>query len=192
MSVWTATPIARPPELRLDDLLGEHDVAVVVAALAAVLLGVGEAEEAELAHAREDPVGEGLLSSHSSACGASSFSTKRRIDSRSWSCSSVKMKCFLLALKSGFRTRLGRWPCGDPSARKVGSPTPYFQCFPRRTTQMRRASAAVAADGARRADPPIVARDDHGPVPGRVAPRLSTALIAAGGRRASRGPRPRG
>ena len=43
-------------------LLGEHERAVVVAALAAVLLGVGEAEEAELAHALEDPVRErGLL-----------------------------------------------------------------------------------------------------------------------------------
>ena len=36
-------------------LLGEHEVAVVVAALAAVLLGIGEAEEAELAHARGRP-----------------------------------------------------------------------------------------------------------------------------------------
>ena len=34
---------------------------VVVAALAAVLLGLGEAEEAELAHPREDPVGERRL-----------------------------------------------------------------------------------------------------------------------------------
>ncbi len=43
-------------------LLGEHEVGVVVAALAAVLLGVGEAEEAQLAHAPEDRVGErGLL-----------------------------------------------------------------------------------------------------------------------------------
>ena len=42
-------------------LLGEHERAVVVAALAAVLLGVGEAEEAELAHALEDPVRERRL-----------------------------------------------------------------------------------------------------------------------------------
>ena len=42
-------------------LLGEHERAVVVAALAAVLLGVGEAEEAQLAHALEDPVREGGL-----------------------------------------------------------------------------------------------------------------------------------
>ena len=61
MSVWTATPIARPPELRVDDLLGEHERRVVVAALAAVLLGLVEAEEAELAHAAEDRVGEGRL-----------------------------------------------------------------------------------------------------------------------------------
>ena len=45
----------------MTDLLGEHEVGVVVAALAAVLLGVGEAEEAELTHAPEDPVREGRL-----------------------------------------------------------------------------------------------------------------------------------
>ena len=37
-----------------------------------------------------------VVSSHSSACGASSFVTNARIDSRSWSCSSVKMKCLRL------------------------------------------------------------------------------------------------
>jgi hypothetical protein len=42
-------------------LLGEHEVAVVVAALAAVFLGVGEAQEAELAHAREHRVRERRL-----------------------------------------------------------------------------------------------------------------------------------
>jgi hypothetical protein len=42
-------------------LLGEDDVAEVVAALPAVLLGVGESEEAELAHAAEDPVRERRL-----------------------------------------------------------------------------------------------------------------------------------
>src|SRR5919202_2546925 len=57
MSVWTATPMASPP-----DLVAEHEAREVVAALAAVLLGVGETEEAELAHPREDPVRErGLL-----------------------------------------------------------------------------------------------------------------------------------
>ena len=61
MSVCTATPIARPPELRVRDLLGEHERRVVVAALAAVVLGLVEAEEAELAHAPEDRVGEGRL-----------------------------------------------------------------------------------------------------------------------------------
>src|SRR5215211_1601397 len=44
-----------------------------------------------------------VVSSHSSACGASSFVTKARIDSRSWSCSSVKMKCLRPAAWSGFR-----------------------------------------------------------------------------------------
>jgi hypothetical protein len=42
-------------------LLGQHEVRVVVAALAAVLLGIREAEEAELAHPREDGVREGGL-----------------------------------------------------------------------------------------------------------------------------------
>ena len=38
-----------------------------------------------------------VVSSHSSACGASSLTAKSRIDSRSCSCSSVKMKCLRLA-----------------------------------------------------------------------------------------------
>ena len=45
-----------------------------------------------------------VVSSHSSACGASSLTAKLRIDSRSASCSSVKMKCLRLAAKSGLRT----------------------------------------------------------------------------------------
>jgi hypothetical protein len=47
--------------LRVHDLLGQHEVGVVVAALAAVLLGVGEPEEAQLAHAPEHRVGERRL-----------------------------------------------------------------------------------------------------------------------------------
>ena len=45
-----------------------------------------------------------VVSSHSSACGASSFLAKARMDSRSWSCSSVKMKCLRLVSKSGLST----------------------------------------------------------------------------------------
>ena len=45
-----------------------------------------------------------VVSSHSSACGASSLVTKARIDSRSWSCSSVKMKCLRWEAWSGLRT----------------------------------------------------------------------------------------
>ena len=45
-----------------------------------------------------------VVSSHSSAWGASSLVAKLRIDSRSCSCSSVKMKCLRFAPKSGFRT----------------------------------------------------------------------------------------
>src|SRR4051794_31459684 len=44
-----------------------------------------------------------VVSSHSSACGASSFSAKLRIDSRSASCSSLKMKWRFLDPNSGFR-----------------------------------------------------------------------------------------
>ena len=45
-----------------------------------------------------------MVSSHSSACGASSLIAKLRIDSRSASCSSVKMKCLRWLLKSGLTT----------------------------------------------------------------------------------------
>src|SRR6266705_1577073 len=50
-----------PARVRVPDLLAQHEAGVVVAALAAVLLGIGQAEEAELAHALEDPVGERRL-----------------------------------------------------------------------------------------------------------------------------------
>ena len=45
-----------------------------------------------------------VVSSHSSACGASSLVTNARIDSRSCSCSSLKMKCLRREPKSGLRT----------------------------------------------------------------------------------------
>ncbi len=45
-----------------------------------------------------------VFSSHSSACGASSFSTNEPIDSRSRSWSSLKMKCLRVEPKSGLRT----------------------------------------------------------------------------------------
>src|ERR687896_2700412 len=45
-----------------------------------------------------------VVSSHSSACGASSFTTNERIDSRSCSCSSVKMKCRRAPAWSGLST----------------------------------------------------------------------------------------
>src|SRR4051794_18209879 len=45
-----------------------------------------------------------VVSSHSSACGASSLVAKLRIDSRSCSCSSLKMKCRRFDPKSGLRT----------------------------------------------------------------------------------------
>ena len=61
MSVWTAIAHPQASALGVHHLLGEHEVAEVVAALAAVLLGVGEAEQPELAHAREHGVGERRL-----------------------------------------------------------------------------------------------------------------------------------
>jgi hypothetical protein len=50
-----------PARVRVDHLLGQHEVAVVVPALAAVLLGEREPEQPELAHAPEDRVGERRL-----------------------------------------------------------------------------------------------------------------------------------
>ena len=77
MSVWTATPIARPPRARVHDLLGEHERRVVVAALAAVLLGLVEAEEARARPSARKTQSGNVVSSHSSACGASSFVHER-------------------------------------------------------------------------------------------------------------------
>ena len=51
----------QPAAVGVDELLGEHERGVVVAALAAVLLGLVEPEEAELAHPLEHPVGERRL-----------------------------------------------------------------------------------------------------------------------------------
>ena len=61
MSVWTAIPIAEPAAVGVHQLLGQHQRAVVVAALAAVRLGLVETQEPELAHPLEHPVGERVL-----------------------------------------------------------------------------------------------------------------------------------
>src|SRR3954466_5350802 len=71
-----------------------------------------------------------VVSSHSSAWGASSFVAKLRIDSRSASCSSVKMKWRFLESKSGLRTfsaavamaggDLPRSSDGSPDRRRLG------------------------------------------------------------------------
>ena len=45
-----------------------------------------------------------VVSSHSSACGASSLTTNAWIDSRSWSWWSLKMKCLRRDPWSGFST----------------------------------------------------------------------------------------
>ena len=59
MSVCTPTPIARPAVGAVVELLAEDQLAQEVAALPAVLLGLVQAEEAALAHAREHRVREG-------------------------------------------------------------------------------------------------------------------------------------
>src|SRR3954452_19253764 len=68
-----------------------------------------------------------VVSSHSSACGASSLRAKLRIDSRSCSCSSVKMKWRPLEPESGLRT--GSLDMGGTvaaPAKKVNSYTAYL------------------------------------------------------------------
>ena len=105
--------------LRVHDLLGEHERREVVAALPAVLLGLVEAEEPELAHALEDPVRERrllpLLGVRRELLLANA-----RIDSRSCSCSSVKMKCLRLVGEVGLEDGGGHGP-------RVSSGTSYLQ-----------------------------------------------------------------
>ncbi len=54
-------PHAQAPAVGVGELLGEDEARVVVAALAAVLLGLVETQEAELAHPLEHPVRERRL-----------------------------------------------------------------------------------------------------------------------------------
>ena len=54
-------PHPQPAAVRVDHLLGEDQRGVVVAALAAVLLGLVESEEPELAHPLEHPIGKRRL-----------------------------------------------------------------------------------------------------------------------------------
>ena len=78
------------------EALGPDQRVVVVAALAAVLLGEAEADEAELAHPLQRRVGPQRLLPLVGV-GASSFSTHDFIDSRRSSCSSVKIRCLRAA-----------------------------------------------------------------------------------------------
>ena len=73
----------------------------VVAALPAELLGVLEPEEAELGQRVNTSLGNQRASSHSIACGRSSFATNRRIASRNCSCSSPNGGIGLRAAASG-------------------------------------------------------------------------------------------
>ena len=60
MSLWTSRPIDTPAEQAARQLLGLRDAEPVVAARAAVLLGVVRAEDPELTRALEDLVREEL------------------------------------------------------------------------------------------------------------------------------------
>src|SRR3954454_19278071 len=73
-----------------------------------------------------------VVSSHSAEWGASSFCANLRIDSRSCSCSSVKMKWRLRAPKSGLRTLEGAEASAGAETGlvmpgRVDSRTSYFQ-----------------------------------------------------------------
>src|SRR4051812_3778297 len=78
-----------------------------------------------------------VVSSHSSACGASSFVAKLRIDSRSASCSSVKMKWRFCDPKSGFRTFSAvamwrgspRWTDGSRDGSRPGGESKQWYCL---------------------------------------------------------------
>src|SRR3954470_8674680 len=80
-----------------------------------------------------------VVSSHSSAWGASSFVQKLRIDSRSASCSSVKMKWRFLESKSGLRTfsaavamaggDLPRSSDGSPDRSRLGGKINQWHCL---------------------------------------------------------------
>src|SRR3954470_189490 len=80
-----------------------------------------------------------VVSSHSSAWGASSFVQKLRIDSRSASCSSVKMKWRFLESKSGLRTfsaavamaggDLPRSSDGSPDRSRLGGESKQWHCL---------------------------------------------------------------
>ena len=90
MPMCAPIPAERPPEPRAGELLAEHRVVQVVAALAAVLLRVLEPEVAELGHAREHLVREPLRVLPLGGVGAQlACATKRLIASRRSSCSSV-------------------------------------------------------------------------------------------------------
>src|SRR4051794_23263496 len=80
-----------------------------------------------------------VVSSHSSACGASSFVAKLRIDSRSASCSSVKMKWRFFESKSGLRTfsaavamaggDLPRSSDGSPDGSRLAGESKQWHCL---------------------------------------------------------------
>ena len=121
-----------------------------------------------------------VSSSQRSACGASSLVTKLPIDSRSWSCSSVKMKCLRWAAWSGLRTS---WEAAASTAgvtglvMKVDSSASYF---PRRGA-IRRGSPAAA--GRVRCGP-------GGAGPASAGPGWRARLVPAGRAAAGRAPAP--
>ena len=112
------------------ELLGEHEVAEVVAALAAVGLRHRQAEEAELAHAPEDRVRERRLLPLLRVRRELACITKAWIDSRSASCSSVKMKWRRGAAWSGLRTSVAA--IAGAYALRIGSTADGFALAIRR------------------------------------------------------------
>ena len=97
MSVCTPMAIGTPPQRDVAERLGHHHRVRVVEAQAAVLLGLGQAEQAEVAELLEHLVRrEASAASHSSTCGLISSSMKRLSLRRSPRVHGVSCMAFLL------------------------------------------------------------------------------------------------
>ena len=124
MSVWTATPIAEAAAVGVHELLGEHQRACSSRRPGRRTPRACRGPRKPSSPIRSNTQSGNVVSSHSSAWGWSSLITKRRIDSRSCSCSSVKMKCLRWAAKSGLRTSAVAMSL--ESSREVNSRTSYL------------------------------------------------------------------
>ena len=137
-----------PAAARVRELLGQHEVAEVVAALTAVRSGIDSPRKPS-SPIRGNTESGNVVSSHSSACGASSLITKLWIDSRSASCSSVKMKCRRGAAWSGFWTSVAA--IASAYALRIGSAADGSHHFAIRRPGSRRNHRHGPAGGAQRA-----------------------------------------